>query len=204
MAVFGKIYEQFKSAGRKRQFYIIASLSVMLVMLWAFISAGIITCNFNRSQLKGSANEKKVDAAGVIITETKGTEKYFEIYGETGYYGNEHNVAVLYNVIGNFYKDNKVSMSFQSSKGAYDEKSGTVTLYDNTYIVLEDMTSLNADKLIWSGSENETIMEGNVLIKKGGEMIASAEKGFISPGYEKVKLTGKTTTKLYGKQGEEQ
>lgn len=191
------IYERFKNLDKKKKSYLIVVFAVVFVMFWAFISAGVITSNFNRSQLKGSENEQKVDALGVIITETKDGNKYFEIYGETGNYSNDNSVATLNNVIGNFYKENKVAMSFQSSKGTYDEKSGVITLYDNTYIVLEDGTSLNTDKLTWSGSDKETVAEGHVLIKKNKEMIATAEKGVIGAGYEKFKIIGKTTTKLY-------
>ena len=162
-------------------------------------SAGVITSNFNRSQLKNSENEQKVDAIGVIITETKDTQKYFEIYGETGHYSNDHSVATLYNVIGNFYKDNEVSMSFQSSKGTYDEKTGVITLYENTYIVLKDGISLKTDKLVWSGSDKETVAEGNVVIQKGNEMKSTAQKCIIGAGYEKFKIVGKTSTKVYKK-----
>lgn len=192
-----KIYERFKSLDKKKKSYLIAVLAVVFVMGWAFISAGVITANFNRSQLKGNENEQKVNAAGIIITETKDGNKYFEIYGEDGNYSNDHSVATLNNVIGNFYKDNKVAMSFQSSKGSYDEKTGVITLYDNTYIVLEDGTSLNTDKLTWSGSNSETVAEGHVLIKKNKEMIATAEKGIIGADYETFKIVGKTTTKLF-------
>lgn len=198
METLKKIYERFKKLDRKKRSYLIAVLAVIFVMSWAFISAGVITCNFNRAQLKGNENEQKVDAAGIIITETKDGTKYFEIYGETGHYSNDHSVATLNNVIGNFYKDNEVAMSFQSSKGTYDEKSGVITLYENTYIVLQDETSLNTDKLTWSGSDKETVAEGHVLIRKKNEMVATAEKGIIGVDYEKFKIIGKTQTKIYG------
>lgn len=197
METLKKIYERFKKLDKKKRSYLIAVFAVIFVMGWAFISAGVITCNFNRAQLKGSENEQKVDAAGIIITETKDGKKYFEIYGETGNYSNDHSVATLNNVIGNFYKDDKVGMSFQSSKGTYDEKTGVITLYEHTYIVLEDGTSLNTDKLTWSGSDKETVAEGHVLIKKGKEMVATAQKGIIGVGYEKFKIVGNTTTKIY-------
>lgn len=197
METLKKICERFMKLDKKKRSYLIAIFAVIFVMSWAFISAGIITCNFNRAQLKGSEDQQKVDAAGIIITETKEGKKYFEIYGENGNYSNDHSVATLNNVIGNFYKEDKVGMSFQSSKGTYDEKTGVITLYENTYIVLEDGTSLNTDKLIWSGSDKETVAEGHVLIKKGKEMIATAEKGIIGVGYEKFKIVGKTTTKIY-------
>ena len=194
-----KFYEKFKSFDKKRKAYLVALFLILAVMSWAFISAGIITGNFNRTQLKNSQDEQKVDAIGIIITETKETKKYFEIYGETGHYSNDHSVATLHNVIGNFYKDNEVSMSFQSSKGTYDENSGVITLYDNTYIVLKDGVSLNTDKLTWSGSDKETVAEGHVVIKKGKEMVATANKCIIGAGYDKFKIIGKTTTKIYKK-----
>jgi len=201
METLKRIYERYKNLDKKKRTYLVVVLAVIIVMSWAFLSAVMITGKYSRDQLKGSADEQKVDAIGIIITETKEGSKYFEIYGETGHYSNDHSIATLNNVIGNFYKDGKVAMSFQSSKGTYDEKTGVITLYDNTYIVLEDSTSLQTDKLIWSGSDKETVAEGNVVIKKNDEMVATAEKGFISAGYENFKIAGKTTTKLYERKG---
>lgn len=203
METLKRIFERIKNLDKKKRTYIIAVLGVVLVMCWAFMSAIVITGNYSRAQLKGSADEQKVDATGIIITETKDGDKYFEIYGETGHYSNDHSIAILNNVIGNFYKENKVSMSFQSSRGTYNEKTGVITLYDNTYIVLEDSTSLNTDKLTWSGSDKDTVAEGHVVIKKNNEMIATADKGIISAGYEKFKIMGKTTTKLYDSDGKD-
>ena len=193
-----RLFKAIRNLDKKKRAYLIAIVFVIGVMLWAFITAGLITCNFNRTQLKDADNQK-VDAIGIIITETKEGKKYFEIYGETGSYNNEHNVATLHNVVGNFYKDDAVAMSFQSSKGQYDEKAGTITLYENTYIVLKDDTSLAADRLVWSGSDKDTVAEGHVKIKKSNEMYALADKCVISPGYDKFKIVGKTQTKIYGK-----
>ncbi len=194
------LIKRFRKLDKKKQAYIIVVFSVIAVMLWAFISAGMITGNFSRSQVKESQDGQKVDAVSIIITETKEGKKYFEIYGETGNYSNDHSVATLHNVVGNFYKDGNVAMSFQSSKGSYDEKAGVITLYENTYIVLEDKTSLSADRLTWSGSDKETVAEGNVKIKKSDEMYALADKCIISAGYDKFKIVGKTKTQIYGKQ----
>lgn len=201
METLKRFYERFKQIDKKKRTYLLAGFAVIFVMGWAFISAALITANYTRAQLKGTPNEQKVDAEGIIITETKDGGKYFEIYGETGNYSNDHSIATLHNVIGNFYKEGKVSMSFQSSKGTYNEKTKEIILYENTYIVLEDSTSLNTDKLIWSGSDKDTLAEGHVVIKKNNEMVATAERGVISAGYEKFKIMGKTTTKLYDKDG---
>lgn len=196
-----KLFKYIRNMDKKKRAYLFAVLGVVFVMSWAFISAGVITGDFNRSQLKGAVQGQKVDAIGIIITETKDSKKYFEIYGETGSYSNESSMAILHNVVGNFYKDGEVAMSFQSSKGTYNEKTKEITLYENTYIVLKDDTSLEADKLVWSGSDNDTVAEGNVKIKKSNEMYALADKCIICAGYEKFKIIGKTQTKIYGKEG---
>ena len=195
-----KLLETIKKIDAKKRAYLIVVFFIVFVMSWAFISAGVITGNFNREQLKGSENDQKVDAIGVIITETKEGKKYFEIYGETGNYTNEKNVATLHNVVGNFYKDGNVAMSFQSSKGSYNEELGTITLYQNTYIVLENGTSLATDKFIWSGSDKDTVAIGNVKIKKSSEMIATADKCIINPTFDKFKIAGNSKTKIYGKE----
>lgn len=199
MDILRKILKKLREMDKKKRVYLFVLLGIVFIMLWAFISAGMITANFNRAQVKGGVNSQKVEAIGIIITETKENKKYFEIYGEHGSYNNDHSVATLHNVVGNFYENGEVAMSFQSSKGSYDEKSGVITLYENTYIVLKDNTSLESDRLIWSGSDKDTIAEGNVKIKKNNEMYALADKCIINSGYEKFKIIGQTQTKIYGK-----
>ena len=191
--------KRLREMDKKKRVYLFVSLGIVFIMVWAFISAGMITANFNRAQVKTGANDQKINAVGIIITETKQGKKYFEIYGETGNYSNDRNVAILNNVVGNFYKNEEVTMSFQSSKGSYDEKTSTITLYENTYIVLKDETSLEANKLTWEGSDKDVVAEGNVRIKKSNELVALADKCIITPGYEKLKIIGKTQTKLYGR-----
>ncbi|MCQ2754504.1 MAG: LPS export ABC transporter periplasmic protein LptC [bacterium] len=190
---------KYKSFNRRRRIFVLVIMVIVFILLWAFITASVITCNFNRTQIKGKEDDQRVNAFGIIITETKENSKYFEIYGENGNYNNDDDIAILNNVIGNFFnKDNKVVMSFQSSKGSYNAKTKQITLYDNTYIVIENGTTLSADKLIWSGSDVDTIAKGHVKIKKDNDMIAVADECIISPGYEKFKIKGKTTTKIFG------
>lgn len=193
--------KKLKEFDKKKLSYIIAVVLFVGVMGWAFISAGMISNSFSREQISGSKDEQRVDAMGVIITETKEGNKYFEIYGETGNYSNDRSIATLNNVVGNFYKDGEVAMSFQSSKGSYNEKEGSITLYENTYIVLKDETSLAADKLTWLGNDKETVAEGNVKIRKGKELMATSEKCIIGAGYDKFKIVGKTQTKLFRDKG---
>lgn len=182
----------------KRQIiYLSALLAVVGVLAWAFISAGIITHNFNRDQLAGTENRQELDISSIILTESKAGKKYWEIYGESGYYNSDNKVAMLDNVTGNFYKDNEVSMSFESSKGTYNETKKQIILYQNTHIVLKDGTSLFTDRLTWSGSDKEIVASGHVKINRNNELVATAQKATISPDYATFRIIGNSVTKLY-------
>ena len=173
-------------------------VAIVGLLAWAFISAGVITHNFNRSQLQTDQDRQEALIHGIILTETKDEQKYWEIYGETGNYDSKNGVAMLDNVVGNFYgDDNQVSMSFESTKGTYNEVKKQIILYEDTFIVLKDLTTLRANKLVWSGRDIPIIAEGNVRITRADEFLATASKVEISPDYDKFKITGKTVSKIY-------
>ena len=192
------LLEKFKKISKKQKAYIATFVTIIGLLAWAFISAGVITHNFNRSQLQTDQDRQEAQIDGIILTETKDEKKYWEIYGETGNYDSKNGVAMLDNVVGNFYDDkNEVSMSFESSKGTYNENKGQIILYQDTFIVLKDLTTLRANKLVWSGSDVPTVAEGNVRITRNDELLATAKKVIISPNYETFKIVGNTVSKVY-------
>lgn len=174
-------------------------MALIGILAWAFISAGIITHNFNRNQLSGEQDRQEAQINGIILTETKDEHKYWEIYGETGSYDSNNGIAMLDNCIGNFFDENNdVSMSFESTKGTYNAEKKQIILYQDTHIVIKDGTSLEADRVIWSGNEKPVTAKGNIRItRKNGEFLATAEAAEISPDFDKFKITGKTVSKLY-------
>lgn len=183
---------------RKQKAYAGAFAAIVGLLAWAFISAGVITHNFNRSQLQTDQDRQEALINGIILTETKDEKKYWEIYGETGNYDSKNGVAMLNNVVGNFYDDdNEVSMSFESSKGTYNEKKEQIILYDDTFIVLKDLTTLRANRLVWSGKDIPIVAEGNVRITRKSDLLSTAKKVEISPDYEKFKIIGNTVSKVY-------
>lgn len=186
-----------KNLSRRKIIYLSLILAVVSVLAWAFISAGIITHNFNRDQLVGKENSQQLDISSIILTETKEDKKYWEIYAETGYYNSDSKVGMLNNVTGNFYKDNEVSMSFESSKGTYNEVKKQIILYQNTHIVIKGGISLYADRLTWSGTDKDIIAKGHVKINRNNELVATAEEAVITPDYAKFKIVGHSVTKLY-------
>ena len=192
------LLEKIKNLSKKQKAYVGAFCAIVALLAWAFISAGVITHNFNRSQLQTDQDRQEASIDGIILTETKNEKKYWEIYGETGNYDSKNGVAMLDNVIGNFYDDeNQVSMSFESSKGTYNEKKQQIILYEDTFIVLKDLTTLRANRLIWSGKDIPTIAEGNVRITRKNELLSTAEKVEISPDYETFKIIGNAVSKVY-------
>ena len=187
-----------RKLSRKQKAYIGAFAAVVGLLAWAFISAGIITHNFNRSQLQTDQDRQEAMINGIILTETKDEKKYWEIYGETGNYDSKNGVDMLNNVVGNFYdENNEVSMSFESSKGTYNEKKEQIILYEDTFIVLKDLTTLRANKLVWSGKDIPIVAEGNVRITRKSDLLSTAKKVEISPDYNKFKIIGNTVSKVY-------
>ncbi len=188
---------RWNNLSKKKKAYIGAFGALAGVMVWAFISAGVITHDFNRSQLSTDKDRQEALINGIILTETKNEKKYWEMYGETGAYDSNNEIAMMDNVIGNFYKENKVGMSFQSSKGTYNASTKVIVLYQDTFIVLEDGTTLKADRLRYAGSDRPVVATGNVKITRDNNFVATADKVEISPDYEHFKITGNTTSKIY-------
>ena len=70
-------------------------------------------------------------------------------------------------------------------------------MYDNTYIVLKDFTTLKANMLVWSGKDIPITAEGNVRITRKTDLLATAKKVEISPDYDKFKIIGNAVSKVY-------
>lgn len=199
MKRFFVYWERIKRLDAKKKTYLIAFILLFCVLLWAFLTAEFLTNGFSRTKVKTGKNRQEVDVSSMILTETKADTKFWEIYGETGSYNSDQKIALLTNVIGNFYKDNEVAMSFESSQGTYNEEKNQIILYNNTFIVLKDGTSLNADRLVWSGSDKDIVAKGNVVISRNGELVATGDEVIINPDYNHFKLIGSTVSKIFDK-----
>lgn len=187
----------WKEIPKKKRMYILIMLAVVGILAWAFITAGVITHDFNRQQVATGKDEQEAVVHGIILTETKNDKKYWEIYGETGKWDSSNGVAQLNKVIGNFYKDNEVSMSLKSSKGTYNSKIGDITLYQDTFIALKGGITLKADRLHWINSNSPIVAEGHIKIQKDNQLLSTADKIVISPDYDSFKISGHTVSKVY-------
>lgn len=186
-----------KNLSKKKRLYFIILLAIMGVLAWAFITAGIITHDFKKHMASKNVDEQKAVVNGIILTETKNEVKYWEIYGESGQWDSQNGIAQLNKVIANFYKDGEVTMSLTSSKGTYNSEKHDIILYNDTYIVLKDGITLNADKLHWIDSATPIVAEGHIKIQKGKKLLSTADKIVISPSYDKFQISGNTVSKVY-------
>ena len=187
----------WKDLPKKKRLYGLIILTFVGILAWAFITASMITHDFNRKQASAKGDEQEAIVHGIILTETKDEQKYWEIYGETGQWDSEKGVAQLDKVTGNFYKDNEVSMSFKSSKGTYNSEKGDITLYDHTVIALKNGIILKADKLHWLNSQSPIVADGHIEILKDNSLHSTANKIEISPNYDSFKIMGNTVSKVY-------
>ena len=64
------LLEKIKNLSKKQKAYIGAFLAIVGLLAWAFISAGVITSNFNRSQLQTDQDRQEATIDGIILTET--------------------------------------------------------------------------------------------------------------------------------------
>ena len=188
---------RWEKMNKKQRSYFILTVVILFILLWAFITAGVITANFNRNALRSGQDKQEMQVSSIILTETKDGQKFWEIFGETGKYSSNHKIAHLNNVVGNFYKDNKVEMSFESTKGLYNEETQEIILYENVFVVLLDETALQADKLIFDIKTKTINVEGNVMIRKKKSFCAVAERARIEDEYTRFRIIGKTVSKVY-------
>ncbi len=188
---------KWQSFTKKQQMYIIAAGVITFILLWSFFSAKLLTSGLNRKNIAEGGDSQQAVVEGIILTETKDEEKYWEIYGDTGVYDSKQEIATLDGVLANFYKENQVSMSITSSKGTYNAKEKTITLYEDTYLVIKEGLTLKSDKLIRSGIDKPIFAYGNVLLTKGNTLMANADEIEISADYSDIKIKGNTTSKIF-------
>lgn len=182
--------------------YIIILALVVIGCLWAFISAGVITRNFKKDLLSNAGEKQELNIKNLVITETKDDKKFWELYAENGYYDSVNKVAILYDLIGNFYTDDEVVLSMKSTKGTFDENSKKVILYDDTYIIYKDGTNVTADRFVWKGKDEDILAQGNVIIRRYGEIRTFSDKAILGNQQTQVKIIGRSKTELYSKSGD--
>ena len=185
---------------QKRKIAYIAILSLVVIgCLWAFIAAGVITKNFKKEALQTAGEKQKLDIKDLLITETKDDKKYWELYADSGYYDSQNKVVILYNIIGNFYNDDEVVLSMESTKGTFNEETKRVVLYENTYIIYKDGTNVRANRFTWQGNDKDIVAQGDVVIRRNNEIKTYSNEAYLGNNMKNIRIKGRSKTELYKK-----
>lgn len=184
---------------KKIKAYLIFIGVVVLACIIGFINSLIMTGGVNIDSLMQNAQEEKVLVQNVLLTETKDGGKYWEIFADNGEYINNKDKIFLKNVIGNFYKKNEVVLSFEGDEGFYESKLKKVTLIKNATIAARDNTSISADRIIWEGTKDTIVAEGDVDVIKSDEIVTKSDKTVFTTDLKEFKIYGNATTKIFDK-----
>lgn len=186
---------------KRNIFYICLAILVVIGLIWAFIAGQMITKSFKKDILTNALQKQKITVHGLIVTETKDSEKYWEIYAEEGHYDSNDKVVLLHNIFGNFYKNGEVVMSFKSDKGTLTETTKKVVLYQNSLLVYKNGEYLYADKITWQGKDEEIKASGNVVMEQKDKVRLHADSASLSADWKDLKVKGNVKTELFSNKG---
>ena len=65
----------WSNLNKKKKAYIAAFAAIASIMIWAFVSAGVITHDFNRSQLSVDKDRQEALINGILLTANKNGQK---------------------------------------------------------------------------------------------------------------------------------
>ena len=182
----------------KDKFYIIVFTVITVALIWAFLSAAIITRNFKKDLAENKLENKKVYVEDLLLTETKNGKKYWEIFADKGYYEDNQKVAFIQNSIGNFYDENgEVVASFQSPQAIIDSETGRIRLFYRSKLIYKDFTSIVADEFDYRGEDEPVLAKGNVVIENPGKFIITSKDAELTDEMTKITVKGKVLTKIY-------
>lgn len=183
---------------KRKLFLKITILVILVAVVWGFVWSWAITKTVRKNSRNESMKNQHAIVKNIIATETRDEKKYWEFYAKSGEYNSEHNSVVLNDVIGNFYDDNEnVVVSFKSTKGTYDEKTKKVKLNGDNLFVGKDGSQLYADELIWQGSNQDILANGNVQFVQPDKLVTKSQKAVFNSTLTNFKIIGKAIVKVY-------
>ena len=181
----------------------VALVSVLLIIfiacIWAFVAANIITKSIKRDISSNDLEKQVVSIDSLLLTETKEGQKLWELYADKGEYESGSKIIILTNIIANFYQNGAVIASGKSTRGTYDTETKKVILYNDSYIVYKDGTSIQANLMEWEGKNKDVKAKDDVVIIKTNEFVIKSKKAVLTNNMTLFKVIGNVETKVYSK-----
>ncbi len=200
----GKQLCQSKIMNNKMSKKFILSLLIIIILLtssvWAFILSKRMTAGlkFDYDVINlGEQNSEKINIKNLLITETKDYQKYWEVFATAGNFDSKKSNAKLKKINGNFYKDDKVILSFKAPKAIYNRKSREITLIGGVKAATNKNVYITADKMTWIGDKKEIEAEGNVFVNQNNTFISKSDKAIFDAAFTKFRVYGQAQTKVF-------
>lgn len=186
----------------KKKIYTILFSLVFLICLTGFLWSFVVTKDIRKDKTGKHAKNQVVTVKNLILTETKEGRIYWELYAAKGNYESGTGKVTLTDATGNFYNEkNEVVLSFESDIGTYVESSKEITLQGNTHVVAYEGSSIKADEIIWQGSDEDILANGNVYVTRGEDFVSVADKARFNSKLTYFEISGKTETNIFDKKG---
>lgn len=182
---------------KKTFFSLLILFTLGALSVGAFITSKNIMGNDTTVQPENQGDEQ-VSLKELVITETKDGKKFWEIYADSGNYNNGNNIAILQNIISNFYLEDKVVLSVSSPKAEYNYNTKAVKLFGGAKAANDKNVYITADQITWAGSKNKISALGNVkIIKQDDGLMTVSQKASFDTDFSGLELSGDANTYVY-------
>lgn len=181
---------------KKTLFSLFVIVAIGMLSIWAYFVSENLTKDVQQISEK-TIDGDKLSVDELILTETKDGEKFWEVYAKKGNYVSSLNVAKLKGVSGNFYKNNKVVMSFEAPAAKYIDKNKQIKLIGGAKAITDSGILITADELCWAGKTDQIVAEKHVKIQKAPKYLLSGDKTVFSSDLKYFKMVGSSQTKVY-------
>jgi len=179
---------------------LVISLSIItaitILSFWAFFVSKNMTKNVVKQDEVQSISDENLNVKEMVLTESKDGKKYWELYAVSGEYDSATNQVHLKNVKGNFYKNDKVVLSFDSPFATYYDRDKDVKLSGGARAATENKILVTAREIYWKGKNDEISAKGNVKIRRETGLLVTGECAVFSTKLSRIKMIGKVTTRL--------
>jgi len=179
------------------------SLSILIILIilssWAFFVSTRMTKNIKKAPDNQPISDENVAVQELILTESKNGKKFWELCATSGNYDSATEQVYLKNVKGNFYKNNKVVLSFDSPDATYYDKSKQVKLYGGARAATDSNILITSKELYWKGKNDEIVAKYDVKIRRSSNILVTGNESIFTPKLSKIKMIGQVKTSLLKK-----
>ncbi|MEI7473139.1 MAG: LPS export ABC transporter periplasmic protein LptC [bacterium] len=175
----------------------LAMSTILLVGLWAYGVSKDITKDLKQTREITAKNDENVDMSGLLLTETKDGQKFWEIYAIKGKYIKNKTIAKLKTVKGNIYKDNKLVLSFKAPDALYNDSNKNLKLMNGALAVSDSGLIISSNQIEWSNKADLFYATGDVRIKQGKKFYSTGNYSVFNREFTSFKMKGHAKTRVY-------